>query len=115
MPKTSSPSVCKCWSKCRPTKPPIPVISARTTVLYGLATGCLRAAGPLVGPLRAHVPAFEVLLLLVSQDVDAHAKALQLEPRNVSIDLLRNVIDARRQRPVILRDVDGRERLIGEA
>src|SRR5216684_625054 len=72
-PLTSSPASSRWPSRCRPTKPPMPVMSARTALTY---------------PLRPHIPRGQVPPLLVGELIDAHAETVEFESGDLFVDVL---------------------------
>src|SRR3954471_19022142 len=74
-----------------------------------------RLARPACRFLRPFFPGGEVLLLLGRQLVDSYAHALELEPRDLPVDLLRHRVDLLLQLLPLLHHVLGAQRLVGEA
>src|SRR6266571_433573 len=79
----------------------------------------LASAGPIqIGsprwPSGPHIPGGEILPLCRSESVDRHAHRLQLQTRDLLIELDRNPVHVLRQFLSVVDDVLGGERLIGE-
>src|SRR5205823_6979981 len=66
-------------------------------------------------PLRPFFPGREVLFLLLGQLVDPHAHRLQLEARDLAVDLVGHRVDLVLQLLAVLDHVLGAQGLVGEA
>src|SRR2546427_9483061 len=64
---------------------------------------------------RSYVPRREVLLLLLREPVDADTYGGELEAGDFLVDRSRHGVDLILQRPAVLDQVLGRQRLVGEA